>query len=182
MRRYWIAMCGLALITSPLAGQDWERANAQVRRLDPSVFGELPEPVSTYLRTRGCTVPQAFRAKQRSGVIRGHFTSPTRLDWAVLCSVRQVSTILVFRGGSVARVDELARLEDSTFLQVVDVPDVVGYSREISVATPAHIRSHGADGTVARIEHDGIEDSFVEKGSTIQYWSGGRWRELPGAD
>jgi hypothetical protein len=33
-----------------------------------------------------------------------------------------------------------------------------------------------------RLDHDGIEDSFIEKGSTIWHWYDEQWRELPGAD
>jgi hypothetical protein len=30
--------------------------------------------------------------------------------------------------------------------------------------------------------HDGIEDIFEEKASSILYWTGGKWLTLPGAD
>ena len=182
MRVYsrWLLL--LVLITTPVATQDWEQANSQVRRLDPATFTELPAAIVVYLRERACTVPQVFAPGRPGGVLRGHFTSASQLDWAVLCSVRRVSTIFVFRGGSPSRVAEIARHEDATFLQVVAQPNVVGYSRAISVASPAHIRSYGGHKMVSPLDHDGIEDAFVGKGSTILYWYRGRWRDLPGAD
>jgi hypothetical protein len=172
----------LLLIAGPSFGQDWERANVDVRRLEPLMFQQLPPPVLQHLRQRGCTIPQSFAATSPSGVIRGHFTSTRQFDWAVLCSVERTSTILVFRGGSVATVDELARHPDSMFLQAVGPPNAVGFSRAIGVAGPEHIRSAGRGAEARRPDHDGIEDSFIEKSSTIWYWDGGRWRELPGAD
>jgi hypothetical protein len=161
--------------------QDWDRANSDVRRLEPSSFQQVPASILENLRQRRCTIPQSFSATHPVGVIRGHFTSTTQFDWAVLCSVERVSTVLVFRGGAVAAIDELARYPDATSLQVVGPGNTVGFSRAIDVASPAHIRSHG-EPIVTRVDHDGIEDSFIEKGSTIWYWFGGRWHELPGAD
>ena len=181
-RLYFAGALSFVLVSAHISGQDWERANAEVRRLDPSAFPQLPTAISSYLRQRGCGVPQVFGADRPGGVIQGRFTSNTQVDWAVLCSVRRLSSILVFRGGSIARVDDLARLEDSTFLQVVGRENVVGYSRTIRVATPARIRSHSGNSTGVRVDHDGIEDAFVGKGSTLWYWDDGRWRELPGAD
>ena len=81
-------------------------------------------------------------------------------------------------------VAELATLPDANFLQVVDGAGGVGFSRLLSVASPDHIRGHAArvGGLRAAIDHDGIEDAFVEKASSIWYWSGGKWSQLPGAD
>ena len=165
-----------------MAGQDWERANSDTRRLEPTSFPQLPLSIVQNLRQRGCTMPQPFTSTQPVGVIRGHFTSTAVFDWAVLCSVARTSRVLVFRGGSVTAVDELARYPDATFLQVVGPGNAVGFSRAIKVASPAHIRSYGKQTIVARVDHDGIEDAFIEKASTIWYWSGGEWHELPGED
>jgi hypothetical protein len=32
------------------------------------------------------------------------------------------------------------------------------------------------------LDHDGIDDSFLEKGSSVWYWYRGQWLELQGAD
>jgi len=39
-------------------------------------------------------------AKKPNNVIKGEFARPGQIDWAVLCSVKGVSTILVFWNGS----------------------------------------------------------------------------------
>jgi len=96
-----------------------------------------------------------------------------------------VSSILVFRGGSPAAVAELAREPDLTYLQVVDVGDVVGYSRALGVADAKYIREHHRQyggPKPPRLDHDGINDIFIEKGSVVWYWSNGRWLQLTGAD
>ena len=64
---------------------------------------------------------------------------------------------------------------------MVDGAGGVGYSRELSVAGPEHIRRHNPDARAAW-DHDGIEAAFIEKGSSIWYWSGERWAELNGSD
>ena len=93
--------------------------------------------------------------------------------------------ILVFRGGSTLSVAELAKRPDADFLQVVAPGGVVGYSRALDIATPRYIREHQKryGGTIpARLDHDGINDIFVEKASVVWYWSGQRWLQLQGAD
>jgi hypothetical protein len=177
-----VLIATLSLLTrgSP---QDWEKADLATKRLAPATFASLPVGIRRDLETRGCTIPQPFAADRPGNVISGRFTSATKTDWAVLCSVKRVSSILVFRGGLVSSVAELASYPDSTFLQVVGPNDAIGYSRAIVVAPPGYIREHNrSDPKLPRLDHDGINDVFVEKGSSVWYWDGGRWLELSGAD
>src|SRR5439155_14186390 len=106
---------------------DWERADRATVRLSPSAFPELPDVVRRELERRDCVIPQVFSNRAPHNIVRGRFTSATHQDWAVLCSRRQVSSILVFRGGSVASVLELARQPDRN-------------SRALGVADPKFIR------------------------------------------
>ena len=102
----------------------------------------------------------------------------------MLCSVRGISSILVFRGASVQDVASLAPAEDKSYLQVGS-PTTIEFSRAIFAASPAAIRSYRkAFGGPAwpRPDHDGINDAFMNKASTVRYWIGGKWLELPGAD
>src|SRR4029453_7667324 len=171
------------VLVSSTSGQDWEKADRETKRLPPSSFAGLPMAIRRDLERRGCTIPQPFTARRPSNVISGRFTSPSRTDWAVLCSISQVSSILVFRGGSALAAEEFARHSDSTFLQVVGSGDTVGYSRTIVTANAEYIRAHArGDVRMPRVTHEGINDLFIEKGSSVWYWSGGRWLELPGAD
>jgi hypothetical protein len=106
------------------------------------------------------------------------------MDWAVLCSRERTSTILVFRAGSTSDVAELASHRDADFLQLT-YAGRPGFSRELSVAEPANIRRHfDAYGgpQLPPLDHDGIDDAFLEKGSVVHYWHEGRWLQLQGAD
>jgi hypothetical protein len=130
-------------------------------------------------------VPQTYIGTKRHNVVRGRFTSATQMDIAVLCSRDGVSTIVVFRGDSASHIAELAASPDAGYLQVIDSDNHVGFSRDISVAAPADIRSHARahGGAVpAQLEHDGIDDAFAEKGSVVWYWYRGKWLRLQGTD
>jgi hypothetical protein len=76
-------------------------------------------------------VPQVSANNQPHSVIKGEFTRKGQTDWAVLCSVNQVSTILVFRNASVRNPSEFAREPDVDELQATG-GDAVAYSRAIS--------------------------------------------------
>jgi hypothetical protein len=161
----------------------FERADAETVRLLPNDSDDLPPVVIQELNRRGCTIPQAFTQRVRGNVIRGSFTTPEQLDLAVLCSRERVSSILVFRNSSVESVDELAPIPDINYLQEVGRGEI-GYSRALSAADREHILRHNSGNSPvnARLDHNGIEDHFLEKGSTIWYWHEGEWLELPGAD
>ena len=167
------------------AGQDWQAANAATIRLKPSAFPELPATVRRYLERRGCEVPQAVSDKAPHNVVRGRFTSSTQTDIAVLCSRARLSAVLLFRGGTTSSVAELAQRSDEAFLQVIDARGGVGYSRALGVATPSYIQQHYAfygGPKPPPLDHDGINDIFVEKASIVWYWYRGRWLQLQGAD
>lgn len=182
-----VALCA----ASSGVAQDWDKADEAVRRLPLSAFPELPAAIAHYLERRGCTVPQDVFAQYPARVLSSHFSSAnqTDWDWAVLCSVRRVSTILVFRNGSADHVAELAGRPDSYSLKVV-ADGVIGYDRSIGVAAPGELQAYKERYKASEpqswtpkggFDHDGIEDGS-EKGSGIYYWSGGYWYEYPGGD
>jgi hypothetical protein len=165
--------------------QDWRAANAATVRLKPAAFLDLPVIVRRYLERLGCEIPQAFSDKASHNVVRGRFTSETQTDIAVLCSKAQVSSVVVFRGGTTSAVAVLAEHPDEGYLQVVDAGGAVGFSRALSVASPSYIREHYAAYGGPKpppLDHDGINDIFVEKASVVWYWYRGRWLQLQGAD
>jgi hypothetical protein len=169
----------------PSAPIDWEMADRATVRLAPSAFPELPDAVRRELERRGCLIPQAFSKRTPHNIVRGRFTSSTRKDWVVLCSRRQISSILVFRNGSVASVFELARRPDRDYLQNVGSGGVIGFSRAIGVADPKFIREHYdwyGGPQPPPLDHDGINDMFVLKASVVWYRYAGRWLYLTGAD
>jgi hypothetical protein len=169
--------------TSPSSGaQDWEKADLATARLPPSAFPELPASIQKELERRGCTIPQPFIGTHQN-VISGRFTSAKQTDWAVLCSVKRRSSILVFRPGSAA-VAELAEQPDSGALQMIG-GGAIGYSRALGVADAEFIRVHHeryGGRKPPPLDHDGIDDVFVEKGSTVWYWYRARWLQLTGSN
>jgi hypothetical protein len=124
-------------------------------------------------------------AKAPSNVIRGHFFGTNSDDWAVLCSRNRSSAILVYRQGAATPAAELARDADAGYLQTIDGNGTFGFSRDIALANPEHTRQYIArlpDTAFPSIDHDGIEDVFVEKASKVHYFANGKWIVVPGAD
>ncbi len=137
------------------------------------------------LQSRGCTIPQAYGQVEPHNVMRAELRSPGQEDWAVLCSKKRESTILVYWAGSRGDVEELeGPLPDRSWTQ--DVGDgIMGYSRSIGAAGEAYIVSqyekYGGP-KPPHIDHEGINHLFTEKASTVLYWHDGEWLRLTGAD
>lgn len=152
-------------------------------RLKPREFRQLPAAVRRNLDARGCTIPQHPGKLAPHNVIAGSFIAKGSRDWAVLCSVNGTSRILVYRNGAANRVDSISRIPDSTFLQP-NASGVMEFSRKIEIATPKDIADHAKTIGVAKpsLDHDGIDDGFIDKASMKVFYSRGKWRELQGAD
>jgi hypothetical protein len=165
------------------AGDVWSRADAQTARLSPAAFPQLSAAIRTELHRRGCTVPQAYTGGAPHNVIRGAFRTPGVIDVAVLCSRGRTSGIVVFWGADPRQASELAVQSDAVRLQVVG-PDRIGYSRLIKTASQRFMRGqHQRHNIVAPlVEHDGIDDAFLEKGSMVWCWREGKWIQLAGTD
>jgi hypothetical protein len=124
---------------------------ADLPRLVAATFPDLPVAVVQELQSRGCKVP----GKKSKSVIRGEFLRPGQTDWAVLCSAKQRTSLLVFPDGSRERVAALeTRLK--------------GFSKwSISVINREFLESIKSVGWMApvptEIDHQGIS-SFVESG------------------
>ena len=153
-------------------------------RLPPAAFSGLPGNVVRELQRRGCTIPQTAYTKKPHNVISGEFAKSGQTDWAVLCSVKGVSTILVFWNGSEKNPAEIATMEDRIFLQGIS-PEKIGYSRELTpVGKDFIVRHYDAYGGTKPppIDHLGIDDAFLEKASVVWYFYNGKWLKLTGAD
>ena len=181
-------LCSLSFLTLGLLtvqAQDvWDQADLQTRRLPPSAFARLPTPVRRDLERRHCTVPQIWSNTGAANVVSGHFRTAAQTDWAVLCSVDRVSIILVYWAGRADSAAELGSTPDKDYLQGVD-DSKVGFSRAINVVDGRFIRRHyewygGRE--PPPLDHEGIDDAFVEKASSVWYWYEGKWLQLTGAD
>ncbi|HJS42576.1 MAG TPA: hypothetical protein VJ755_03825 [Gemmatimonadales bacterium] len=170
---------------SDRAGEDqWARAARLIPRLPPSAFPELPASFATELQQLGCTIPQSDYSGKRGNVIHGSFAAAAQEDWAVLCSRAGKSVILVHWGGPAQCPRELASAEDSHFLQGLG-EGRIGFSRGISTRNTYHVYPHqdstGGDREVP-LEHDGIDDAFQGKASSVRFCRGGTWLVFSGAD
>ena len=160
-------------------------ANEQAIRLKPSEFKELPEEIIHELEKRKCTIPQTWHSKTPHNVISGEFSKKGQKDWAVLCSINRISSILIFWNGSTKNVAEIGKSEDLGYFQGVDSNNEMGFSRAIGTVDKKYIIDHyNSYGGVKppQIDHEGINDAFVEKASRVLYFYRGKWLELQGAD
>jgi hypothetical protein len=174
------------LLSVFVQGLDFKAAERKIIRLPPSAFSMLPAPVVGELQRRGCTVPQeAFsNSKKPNNVVTGHFARPAQIDWAVLCSIKGASSILVFWRGSAENPADLARAEDKGFLQGLG-GDKIGFSRGIGPVDSSFIleryRAYGGP-KPPPIDHQGIDDAFLGKASGVHYFFNGKWLQLTGSD
>jgi hypothetical protein len=170
----------LTIATSP--GTSNNRHLSEIRRAQPTAFRKLPRSIAAYLIRRGCTIPQTYLITPApENVIRGQFMGPGTHDWAILCSRRGTSAILVFAGGSARPAAELATRRDRDFLQIIGSSGQLGFSRLIAPISKRELARADAKGDL-HIDHDGIEDSFLEKASVVHFRTVRGWRELPRAD
>ena len=187
MSRLWLAtlLCGTGLAqTPPELQRAFESAERQILRLSPSAFPKLPKEVLADLKRRGCLIPQVPHGNESHNVIKGQFAKPGQTDWAILCSIEGVSSILVYWKGSAANPAQIEEMDDIVRLQDSGADGMV-YSREIASVGRAYILQHyqAYGGTKPPpIDHQGINDAFVEKGSVVFYFYGGKWLQLTGAD
>jgi hypothetical protein len=89
---------------------------------------------------------------------------------------------MIFWSGSASDTTCLARSCDQDWTQDIDGRGDLGYSRLLLVASPKRILQDNPAPDVASAMHDGIEDTFAEKGSRIYYLKKGLWLDLQGAD
>jgi hypothetical protein len=142
--------------------RQFDEAERQIVRLPPA---ELPRNVIRELQRRGCTIPRPPSGTKLHNIISGAFAKPGQTDWAVLCSLKGVSTILVFWNASEKNPAEIATMEDRTFLQSIS-PERIAYSRAISAVGKDFIMRHynAYDGLKPPpTDHQGVDDAFLKK-------------------
>jgi hypothetical protein len=157
-------------------------AERRIVRLPPTAFPALPGHMVTELQRRGCSIPQEAYTRKPNNVIKGEFGKPGQTDWAVLCSIKGVSSILVFWNGTDKNPASIAPLEDRIFLQGITANDI-GFSRGIAPVGKEfimrHYQAYGGN-KPPPIDHRGINDAFIEKASVTWYFYGGKWLKLTG--
>ena len=169
----------LALVFTPCFGQTPgnppPESKYPIVRLPPTAFSELPKNLVRELKRRGCTVPQTFPPDQRSNVIRGSFAKAGQTDWAVLCSMKGFTSLLLFWNGSAANSVKLGKNPDD-INRLFD-----GFIRPVGRKfIMDHYRAYGGP-KPPPIDHQGIE-SAGESASVVLYYYRGKWLTLQGAD
>ena len=131
-------------------------------------------------------IPQSYIFSRPQNAIQGQFYRPGQSDWAVLCSRDGASTILIYPAGKVRAVEELAREKDQLHIETTqEGAAILGFLRLIRPIGEEWIVSHyDAYGgpKPPPIDHQGIDDAYVEHASVVRYWHNGQWLELTGAD
>lgn len=178
------------LLVASVSGAEldkWEKGDQETIRLSPTAFPDLPLDIAEDLEARKCLIPQIWSYEQPHNVIRGHFKNSTQIDWAVLCSISRKSTILVYWGGStdlVVEVPSWGSPDDKSWLQGTG-QDSVGFSRSINTVDAEYIQDHArwyGGELPGYIDHEGINEGFDGKASTVHYRFEGEWLSLQGAD
>lgn len=150
----------------------------------PMKVSDLPAEVAGSLTESGCLIPRALTG--HSNVVFGELAAAGQQDLAIICSVNGVSQIKIFWGGesSCPALDNHSP-DWGLLYRAVQWE----YYWAVSIAAPAHIRQYyekypnecPPEG-LPPLDHDGLEDIIVEKGSRILYCHNGRWLSLCGAD
>lgn len=168
----------IAAIVSIGAQKDRETG----RLMLPRDFPELPAGIAQDLVNRGCRIPQVKGIPEKRNVIQGQFMKPGQRDWAVLCLHGNTSAILVYWNGYPEGMTQLAPMDETI------TPSKNGYYRILQVVGQKFIRSHydasasDTDPLPGIVDHDGIDDGILEKGSIVHYFDSQKWLRLAGSD
>jgi hypothetical protein len=157
---------------------------AKVRRLAVEAFPNLPPAIAGVLRARNCKVPQPSPDGAPRNAIPGEFFAKGEAGWAVLCSVNGSTALLAFRNAGDTNPATVTTNEDGVYLQELG-GGRLAYSRKITAVRRdfimRHYRSYGGP-EPPPIDHQGIDDAFLEKASVTWYFHNGKWLRLQGAD
>jgi hypothetical protein len=154
-----------------------------IRHLPVSSFPQLPEGVARALMERGCLIPQTYQARGPENVVEASLERAGSRDWAVLCSARGMVSLLVFFGsaaagdGGVAEAQVLASAVETERLQARGADGALGFNWGIDPATPerVHEAQAGMDKRPARVDHDALADTLVDRHTVYHFYGQGGW-------
>jgi hypothetical protein len=150
-----------------------------IRHLPVNAFPELPAAVRSELEHRNCQIPQTYEAHRPENVLSASLRQPGSVDWAVLCSINGTVSLLVFFGESPVPA-ELATAPETDRLQPHDPGGILGFNWGIDPATPEQVREAqtGLQPRPARLDHDALADSVLERRTRYHYFANGLWTLL----
>jgi hypothetical protein len=143
----------------------------------PSAFPDLPKNIRADLERRHCKIPQLFQEKKKVNVIRGQFSKPGQMDWAVMCQAGKTISILIFWNGSEINPARFASSNVDATTEFAD-DGTTGNDWNISTVGKREIMAsykHFGGPKPPSIDHDGLENGFAGKASSISYFHGGKW-------
>jgi hypothetical protein len=146
----------------------------RIRLLPLESFPQLPAVVASALREQHCMIPQTYEAHEPENVIHGAFEKKDSDDWAALCSVNGTTTLYVFFASQMGAPVAIRHQKDAEWLGS-ELAGVYGAAWGIARRPAEQLRRTGHG---AALDHDGIEDAFVERSSTVRYFQGGEWKAL----
>jgi hypothetical protein len=152
----------------------------RVRMLPISSFPGLPPAIASQLDEKKCMIPQTFEARSPENVIHGAFEHKGSDDWATLCSYNGATTLYVFFQSQPGTPIALRRQNNTDWLGSQAI-GAYGSAWGIALRRPEHIHPATHDNLDRKsIDHDGIEDAWIEKSSTVHYFHENSWMILDG--
>jgi hypothetical protein len=154
----------------------------RIRLLPLTSFPALPLTVAEQLEQRKCRVPQTYEARAPENVVHASLERKGSSDWAVLCSVNGTTTLYVFFQSQPGSPILLRQQRDTEWLGS-EVLSAYGSAWGIARRSPLQVRQtarrlSGQNAVLTDVDHDGIEDAFIEKSSTTHYFQEGSWIAL----
>ncbi len=132
------------------------------------------------LTDRGCLIPQTYAARRPENVVHASLQNPGSSDWAVLCSSQGSVSLIVFFGTTPGAPLTLLSVPETRRLQTHFGTGVLGFNWGIDPATPDAVRQAqiGLHPRPARLDHDALADTAVDKKTIYHFYAKGSWSIL----
>ncbi len=155
-----------------------------IRHLPVNAFPQLPPAVRNVLLARGCLIPQSYEAHGPENVVNASLERPGSSDWAVLCSAKEMVSLLVFFSGAPEAPATLTSAPETSRLQLHNASGLLGFNWTIDPASPqtVHEAQLGMRHPPARLEHDAILDAILEGKALYRYYAQNGWRLIETKD
>jgi hypothetical protein len=152
----------------------------EIRHLPINAFPQLPNAVAESLTAKGCLVPQTYEAHKPENVVHASLERAGSSDWAVLCSVDGTVSLLVYFGDGAKAPIVLVKAQETDRLQAHDYLPMLGFNWGIDPATPdrVHDAQAGMARRPARLDHDALADSMIERKTVYHFYVRDTWTRL----
>ncbi len=168
------------LIESGQVTTNGHKVSYVIHRLPPSSFPDLPAPIVDLVNQRGCLIPQTYEAHRPENVVEASLEGKGSQDWALLCSVKNTVSLMVFFASAPERPVVLVTAPETERLQMHDPSRVLGFNWGIDPASPeqVHEAQIGIAHRPAAPDHDALADSTLDRRTVYHFYSKGKWTLL----